>query len=98
MADIVLRDIEKFFGSNYIIRKLNLSIKNREFVVLLGPSGCGKSTLLNVVAGLDVPDEGEIVLDGDVIWFYLSSSHCGKCLCAALEYEPKFQFHGLLSW
>ena len=43
MAEIVLHDIEKFFGDNYVIRKLNLTIKNREFVVLLGPPGCGEA-------------------------------------------------------
>ena len=37
-----------------------------EFVVLVGPSGCGKSTLLNIIAGLDEPDEGTVMLDGDV--------------------------------
>ena len=38
MAAIVLKDVEKYFGANYIIRKLNLEIQHREFVVLLGPS------------------------------------------------------------
>jgi multiple sugar transport system ATP-binding protein len=64
MADIVLRDIEKYFGSSYIIRKLNLHIKDREFVVLLGPSGCGKTTTLRAIAGLEEIDEGDILIDG----------------------------------
>jgi multiple sugar transport system ATP-binding protein len=64
MADIVLRDIEKYFGSNYIIRKLNLHIKDREFVVLLGPSGCGKTTTLRAIAGLEEIDNGGILIDG----------------------------------
>ena len=46
MADIALRGIEKYFGDNYVIRKLNLAIQHREFLVLLGPSGCGKTTTL----------------------------------------------------
>ena len=64
MADIVLRDVEKYFGDNYIIRKLNLEIRHREFVVLLGPSGCGKTTTLRAIAGLEDIDTGDILIDG----------------------------------
>src|SRR5690242_19169558 len=64
MAEIVLRDIEKFFGDNYVIRKLNLTIKHKEFVVLLGPSGCGKTTTLRAIAGLEEIDSGDIFIDG----------------------------------
>jgi multiple sugar transport system ATP-binding protein len=64
MAEIVLRDIEKFFGDNYVIRKLNLTISHKEFVVLLGPSGCGKTTTLRAIAGLEEIDRGEILIDG----------------------------------
>jgi multiple sugar transport system ATP-binding protein len=64
MAEIVLRDIEKFFGDNYVIRKLNLTIAHKEFVVLLGPSGCGKTTTLRAIAGLEEVDTGDILIDG----------------------------------
>jgi multiple sugar transport system ATP-binding protein len=64
MAEIVLRDIEKFFGDNYVIRKLNLTIRHKEFVVLLGPSGCGKTTTLRAIAGLEEIDTGDILIDG----------------------------------
>jgi multiple sugar transport system ATP-binding protein len=64
MAEIVLRDIEKYFGDNYVIRKLNLAIRHREFVVLLGPSGCGKTTTLRAIAGLEEIDSGDILIDG----------------------------------
>src|SRR5262252_8560849 len=67
MADIVLRDIEKYFGDNYIIRKLNLEIRHREFLVLLGPSGCGKTTTLRAIAGLEDIDSGEIRIDGQAV-------------------------------
>lgn len=64
MAEIILRDIEKSFGPAYVIRKLNLTIKHREFVVLLGPSGCGKTTTLRAIAGLEEIDQGDILIDG----------------------------------
>ena len=64
MAEIILKDVEKFFGTAYVIRKLNLTIKDREFVVLLGPSGCGKTTTLRAIAGLEEIDNGEILIDG----------------------------------
>jgi multiple sugar transport system ATP-binding protein len=64
MAEITLRDIEKYFGSAYVIRKLNLTIGHKEFVVLLGPSGCGKTTTLRAIAGLEEIDSGEILIDG----------------------------------
>ncbi len=64
MAEIKLQDIEKYFGDNYVIRKLNLTIENKEFVVLLGPSGCGKTTTLRAIAGLEEIDSGDILIDG----------------------------------
>ena len=53
-----------------IIRALadiNLTIKSGEFVIVQGPTGCGKSTLLNVLSGLDLPDSGKIIFDGENI-------------------------------
>src|SRR4030095_7323844 len=64
MADIQIIDAEKHFGSNHVIRKLNLRIKDGEFVVLLGPSGCGKTTTLRALAGLESIDSGEIRIGG----------------------------------
>ncbi len=64
MSTISLQSIEKYFGENYVIRKLNLEIADREFVVLLGPSGCGKTTTLRAIAGLEAIDSGDILIDG----------------------------------
>jgi putative ABC transport system ATP-binding protein len=47
------------------LRGADLQIAHGEFVAVMGPSGCGKSTLLNIIAGLDVPDEGEVVVAGE---------------------------------
>ena len=46
------------------LRGADLSLQHGEFVAVMGPSGCGKSTLLNLIAGLDVPDTGEVILEG----------------------------------
>jgi NitT/TauT family transport system ATP-binding protein len=56
-------------GTNLItaIENVNLSIEEGEFVCLVGPSGCGKSTLLNILAGLDKPTEGEVILNGQPV-------------------------------
>ena len=53
-------------NSEYVtaIENINLTINDGEFVCITGPSGCGKSTLLNILAGLDKPTEGEIILNG----------------------------------
>jgi multiple sugar transport system ATP-binding protein len=64
MAEIILSNVEKYFGEHYVIRQLNLQIHDREFVVLLGPSGCGKTTTLRAIAGLEEIDSGRILIDG----------------------------------
>ena len=49
------------------VDNVNLSIEEGQFVCFVGPSGCGKSTLLNIIAGLDKPSEGEMVLNGQSV-------------------------------
>ncbi len=57
-----LKDIRKSFGSVEVIHGIDLQIEEGEFVVFVGPSGCGKSTLLRLIAGLDDPTSGDILL------------------------------------
>jgi multiple sugar transport system ATP-binding protein len=64
MAYLNLQRVEKKFGDIHVIRGIDLSIKQGEFVVFVGPSGCGKSTLLRLIAGLENIDSGTLQLDG----------------------------------
>ncbi|MEM8586780.1 MAG: ABC transporter ATP-binding protein [Pseudomonadota bacterium] len=64
MADIRIDRVTKRFGDVTAVNALDLAIKDGEFVVLLGPTGSGKTTTLRLVAGLEKPDEGRIVIDG----------------------------------
>jgi multiple sugar transport system ATP-binding protein len=64
MAHVQIRNITKRFDNLTAINNLTLEVKDREFVVFLGPSGCGKTTTLRSVAGLEHPEEGDILIDG----------------------------------
>jgi ABC-type sugar transport system ATPase subunit len=63
VASISLRGIEKRYGDVSVVKKLDLDIKDGEFVVLVGPSGCGKSTTLRMIAGLETISAGDLLLD-----------------------------------
>src|SRR5271156_5079315 len=71
MDALVVDKVRKTFeAENAPVRALrgaNLVVPSGDFVALMGPSGCGKSTLLNLVAGLEVPDEGEITVAGELV-------------------------------
>ena len=64
-----IKGIRKSFGTGNsrvdVLKGLNLEIEKGEFCVLLGPSGSGKSTLLNIIGGIDVADEGSIIIEGE---------------------------------
>ena len=67
MSRIELKRINKFYGTNHVLKDVDLTIENGEFMTLLGPSGCGKTTTLRVVAGLEKPQSGTITMDGKMI-------------------------------
>jgi multiple sugar transport system ATP-binding protein len=67
MAEIQLRNVGKRWGSFVGVDNFDLTIADKEFLVLLGPSGCGKTTTMRMIAGLEDVTEGEISIDGRVI-------------------------------
>ncbi len=64
MADLRLTGLGKSFGQTQAVRNLTLEVASGEFIVLLGPSGAGKTTSLRMVAGLEAPDTGRVLIDG----------------------------------
>jgi polar amino acid transport system ATP-binding protein len=64
-AFLELRDVHKSFGSNEVLKGVDLSVDEHQVVCLIGPSGCGKSTLLRCINALEPIDGGEIDIDGD---------------------------------
>jgi NitT/TauT family transport system ATP-binding protein len=89
-AKLVVKDVSKSFttrrGWLQALDCVSLTVNEGEFVCLVGPSGCGKSTLLNLIAGLDTPDSGELVSDGQPI------KGTGR------ERMVMFQEHALFPW
>jgi multiple sugar transport system ATP-binding protein len=67
MTSVSIRGLEKRFGTVEVIRGVDLSIEEGEFVVFVGPSGCGKSTLLRLISGLEYISGGELSIGGRVV-------------------------------
>ncbi len=67
MVEVALRGVSKRWGSFVGVDNFDLTIADREFLVLLGPSGCGKTTTMRMVAGLEDVSDGEIVIGGRVV-------------------------------
>jgi multiple sugar transport system ATP-binding protein len=64
MSELVLDGVTKRFDGTTVLDSIDLTVPSGEFMVLLGPSGCGKSTLLRIIAGLETPTEGSVMIDG----------------------------------
>ncbi len=67
-GEVTVRDLSKSFTLNgqrlNVLRNLQLDIRSGEALAIVGPSGCGKTTLLRILAGLDTPGSGEVLIDG----------------------------------
>lgn len=66
-VSLEFKNISKRYGAIHALKNVSFSIEKGEFFSILGPSGCGKTTLLRLVAGFELPDEGQILLDGQDI-------------------------------
>jgi len=64
MASIELKSVEKWFGDTQVIKGVDLTVEEGEFIIFVGPSGCGKSTLLRMIAGLEETSRGQIMIAG----------------------------------
>jgi multiple sugar transport system ATP-binding protein len=67
MAQIEVRGIRKTFGDGWAVAGIDLACREGEYLVLLGPSGCGKTTLLRMIAGLEHPTDGDVLIGGRVV-------------------------------
>ncbi|MBX9096536.1 ABC transporter ATP-binding protein [Streptococcus gordonii] len=74
---IELKGVRKSYGANEVLKGIDLGIEEQDYLVILGASGSGKSTLLNILSGLEKPDQGEVLYDGENI-VSLSESHLTK--------------------
>lgn len=86
MSYIRFENIVKSFGSNTVLKDINLEVEKGQLVTLLGPSGCGKSTLLRCLSGLETVTSGKVYLDDRIspmlirrteisVWFSSSTAY-----------------------
>lgn len=69
MPEIILENVSKVFGNKFVaVDNLNMVIPDRSFITLLGPSGCGKTTTLRMIAGLESPTDGKIIIGGNTVF------------------------------
>jgi sn-glycerol 3-phosphate transport system ATP-binding protein len=67
MSEISIRAVSKAFGATEVLKGVDLTMEEGDLTVILGPSGCGKSTLLRLIAGLEAPDAGDILIGGATV-------------------------------
>ena len=60
-----VKDIRKSYPGLDTLEDISISLEKNRFVSILGPSGCGKSTLFNIISGLEQPDRGRVIIDGE---------------------------------
>ena len=90
---IQLINVEKYFGIHKVLKGINLEIQKGEFLSVMGASGSGKSTLLNIIGGMDKPEEGRVVIDGENITEYTDEN---LTLYRRIRVGFIFQFFNLL--
>jgi ABC-type Fe3+/spermidine/putrescine transport system ATPase subunit len=91
-ARLSVRNVSKRFGAHQALDSVSLEVMSGESVAILGPSGCGKTTLLRLIAGLEIPDSGEIWLNG------VRAARAHGNLLAPNERHIGFVFQDLALW
>ena len=91
-AAIAITDVTKRFGSHLALDDISLNVAFGEAAVILGPSGCGKTTLLRLIAGLEVPDSGQVTLNGSVV------ATAGRVVVPPHQRRLGFVFQDLALW
>ncbi|MCK4244451.1 MAG: ABC transporter ATP-binding protein, partial [Candidatus Omnitrophica bacterium] len=86
MVILAVENLSKKFGNKRVLEKVNLKLEEGEIVSLLGPSGCGKTTFLRIVAGLERPDEGEVLLENKPVTEILAKEP--KTVAIFQDYPP----------
>lgn len=92
MNHIELHGVSKMFGERVVLNDLSLQIEKAERLVLFGPSGSGKTTVLRLIAGLEVPDKGEIRIEGCIV------ASSGKSLVTSEKRNVGMVFQDLALW
>jgi ABC-type Fe3+/spermidine/putrescine transport system ATPase subunit len=91
-AAVALKSVTKHFGSRMAVRPLSLDVERGSTVGIVGPSGGGKTTVLRLIAGLDIPDDGEVWLDGRL------ASSAGRLHVPPSARNIGFVFQDLALW
>ena len=91
-APVSLTNVSKRFATHVALDDVSLAVTAGRAVVILGPSGCGKTTLLRIIAGLEVPETGQVTLDGRTV------SAAGRALVPPHERRVGFVFQDLALW
>ena len=63
MSEVTLKNLTKVYGSNTVVDHIDLTVADGTLTSILGPSGCGKTTTLRMIAGFEVPQDGDILFD-----------------------------------
>src|ERR1700748_3536747 len=88
MAEILVENLHKAFGSFVAVQDSSFMVANGEFFCLLGPSGCGKTTTLRMIAGLELPTSGRILLAGEDVTLKRASARDIAFVCQLFALYP----------
>ncbi|KPK43903.1 MAG: hypothetical protein AMK74_06040 [Nitrospira bacterium SM23_35] len=90
---IKLENVEKYYGVQRVLKGISFEVQRGEFISIMGSSGSGKSTLLNLIGGMDKPEKGRVIIDGENITAYTDEN---LTLYRRLRVGFIFQFFNLL--